>query len=561
MFKALPDTNMINPCEPMIYYIMDKDGEPLKSEIQKGADVNIADSNGFTLLMFAVSVGFTKATEILIKAGANVNAVDNIQQSAINYGAEKGQDPCISLLINAGADVNNANIAGVTSLVLAARKGNFNTIDLLLQAGADVNKADMDNVAPLMWAVYYGEYECCKRLIKSGGSLDIPDNNGKTAFFYAVKKDDCKILDLFLTSVGESTRLGTVKRIRSMLLEWSLANGSYNSLFRSIKAGAGVNRRDMHGRTPVMVTAAMGFDSCLRLLIMAGADINAVNNTGETALLQAGTEQCVESLLQAGADVNIVDTRGNTALINATLIDNSKRMGLLLKSGADVNRVNFLGETAVTKAAIYEGFDSLKLLTEGGADMSLPSHKNIVIRTMEIGTSGDIVKLLIKSGADVNTTGITDLSPLYLQAMSGNVEMLKLLIKAGADVNYCNGNKGTALVTTACNGHLDCARVLLKANAQINTTWCNLNVRSHDRATLDNVDLIHLLFVAGEGFHVFDWSADMLLEQGLASICRSTIRRHLLRLDPHTSLFHRVSGLGLPVALAHYLLHNISLDE
>ena len=307
---------------------------------------------------------------------------------------------------------------------------------------------------------------------------------GKTALFYAVKKDDCKILDLFLSHAGKSTKLGTVNRIRSMLLEWSLANGSYNSLFRLIRAGADVNRRDMHGRTAVMVTAARGFDSCLRLLIMAGADINDVNNTGETALLQSGTEQCVESLLQAGAEVNIVDTCGNTALINATLIDNSKRIELLLKSGADVNKVNFYGETAVTIAAINEGFHSLKLLMEGGADLSLVSHKKIVIRTMGLEMSDSIVKLLIKSGADVNTTGSTDLSPLYLQAMSGNVEMLKLLIKAGADVNYGNGNKGTALVATACNGHLNCARVLLKANAKINTNWCNLYVSSHDRATL-----------------------------------------------------------------------------
>ena len=552
---------MMDPLEPMIYYIMDEDGESIKSQIQKGADVNIADSTGFTLLMSAVSGGFTKATEILIKTEANVNAVDNIHESAVNYGAEKGPGSMYFTVDQCRSRCEQCKHRWHDKPGIGSQESNFNTIDLLLQAGADVNKADMDNVTSLMWAVYYGQYECCKKLIKSGASLDIPDNNGETALFYAVKKDDCKILDLFLSHAGKSTKLGTVNMIRSMLLEWSLANGSYNSLFRLIRAGADVNRGDIHGRTAVMVTAAKGFDSCLRLLIMAGADINAVNDFGETALLQAATEQCAESLLQAGADVNIGDTWGNTPLMNATLIDNSKRIGLLLKSGADVNKVNFYDETAVTIAAIIDGFDSLKLLIEGGADLSLVSHKKVVIRTMGLETSGNIVKLLIKSGANVNTTGSTDLSPLYLQAMSGNVEMLKLLIKAGADVNYCNGNKGTALVATACNGHLNCARVVLKANAKINTTWCNLIVRSHDRATLDNVDLIHLLFVAGEGFPVFDWSADILLEQGLASICRSTIRRHLLRSDPHTNLFHRVPGLGLPVALAYYMLHNISLDE
>ena len=57
---------------------------------------------------------------------------------------------------------------------------------------------------------------------------------------------------------------------------------------------------------------------------------------------------------------------------------------------------------------------------------------------------------------------------------------------------------------------------------------------------------------------------DVLLEEtlklNLKHMCRETIRKHLLSLDPHSHLFGRVPRLGLPVSLTSYLLYNCSLN-
>ena len=47
----------------------------------------------------------------------------------------------------------------------------------------------------------------------------------------------------------------------------------------------------------------------------------------------------------------------------------------------------------------------------------------------------------------------------------------------------------------------------------------------------------------------------------LKHLCRETIRKHLLQLDPHENLFHRVPRLGLPALLQRYLLYNQTLDD
>ena len=47
----------------------------------------------------------------------------------------------------------------------------------------------------------------------------------------------------------------------------------------------------------------------------------------------------------------------------------------------------------------------------------------------------------------------------------------------------------------------------------------------------------------------------------LKHLCRMAIRKHLLKLDPHTHLFDRVPKLGLPFLLTDYLLFNMSIEK
>lgn len=105
------------------------------------------------------------------------------------------------------------------------------------------------------------------------------------------------------------------------------SNDSRNEVFHA--AGSGVAR--------------------LHQLLACGANINAVDDEGKTALMLAaekGQVGTVNALLAAGADVNATDDDGDTALMHAADEGNNAVVRLLLDAGADINIRNKEGETA-----------------------------------------------------------------------------------------------------------------------------------------------------------------------------------------------------------------------
>lgn len=69
------------------------------------------------------------------------------------------------------------------------------------------------------------------------------------------------------------------------------------------------------GRTPLSEAAASGMTDCCRVLLEAGADIDAIDECGNTALMYA--VQCslstVQLLISNGADVEVINFIGQTA--------------------------------------------------------------------------------------------------------------------------------------------------------------------------------------------------------------------------------------------------------
>ena len=104
----------------------------------------------------------------------------------------------------------------------------------------------------------------------------------------------------------------------------------------------------------------------VKLLVKQGANINARDSRGDTALILAGWTsrnlQLVRYLVEQGADVNIPNENGDTPLIDAAYLGSNDIFEYLLNNGADKSIANNNGDTAMTMAIKKENSKAMQLL-------------------------------------------------------------------------------------------------------------------------------------------------------------------------------------------------------
>src|SRR5262245_12368585 len=132
-----------------------------------------------------------------------------------------------------------------------------------------------------------------------------------------------------------------------------LRSGDINKLERALDQGASPNSRDDSGNTPLLHAAGYGDVACVSLLLKRGAEVNATNAQGASALMRAATDPPkIRLLLEHGADPKARSAIGNTALILAARTANSHvAIRELLAHGAEANATNNFGGSALMAAA------------------------------------------------------------------------------------------------------------------------------------------------------------------------------------------------------------------
>lgn len=205
--------------------------------------------------------------------------------------------------------------------------------------------------------------------------------------------------------------------------------------------------------TPLMNAAAIGSVDAMKMLIDRGADVNAVNTYGSTALMMSVTDaKKVRLLLDHGANVNVAARSGRTALIIASFANPSAEVvRMLLARGANVAVMDQRKVTPLNAATFGNDIETVKLLLNANADIS--TADTFIGLTPLMNAAGNrnlaAVKLLLAKGADVNAvsktqdlpriqTGTVEFggwTPLLMSVPFGPTEIPQLLIDAGAKVN------------------------------------------------------------------------------------------------------------------------------
>ena len=429
---------------------MRRDAARVRALLQQKANVNTPQVDGTTALHWAVRLDDADMADLLIRAGASVSAANRAGVRPLQLAAMNGNAAMLDKLMKAGADPNAPLTQfGDTAVMMAARTGRTDALKVLLEAGARVNeKEKWGGTTALMWAVSERHPEAVKLLLENGADVKarsnfVPAANGRGFEGRTPATDD------------------SGRKVEEFASGWL---------------------------TPLMLAAREGDLPSARLLIAAGADVNAVAGDGKNALGLAifnGNYDLASELVDAKSDVNNVDAQRFTPLFWAVDRRNPETapnfpwmvtqdplplIKKLLDAGANPNAVvnntprarmragspRIVFATALMRAAFSADLELTKLLLSYGADPKVISSDG---ETMVEAAAGlgfiqgyskgkspeerlEVVKLFVELGADVNQADDYGITPLMVAGNMGDTAIIQYLVDKGANLGaYDLGKK------------------------------------------------------------------------------------------------------------------------
>ncbi len=199
-----------------------------------------------------------------------------------------------------------------TFLVIACQENDEDIAHVLIEKGASVDPQSLSAQTPLGAAAAVGNRHLVDLLLAHGARPNRQEENGMTALIYG-SSSDAIVQDLLKS--GADPTIKTITGYSPVIA--ALQSGNMHSVKRLIDAGA-----TLRG-VPISVSTYGGNigPDIIALLVHSGADLQSRNNKGETALFQFSRPESdiasLRLLLAAGIPVNAQDEKGRTALMNA----------------------------------------------------------------------------------------------------------------------------------------------------------------------------------------------------------------------------------------------------
>lgn len=137
---------------PLTKAVETNDVTTVKTRLGKGDNANTIDPKGRSVLIIAVSAGFSEVAVALIEAGANPERPDQTGNSALHLAAQRGDVVVIDKALSRTNKVDIENREGMTPLMMAAKAGQAGAVERLLKGGANPNRADFTGRTVSEWA-------------------------------------------------------------------------------------------------------------------------------------------------------------------------------------------------------------------------------------------------------------------------------------------------------------------------------------------------------------------------------------------------------------------------
>jgi len=308
--------------------------------------------------------------------------------------------PLIVLLSFCSFCLLNAQTAA-SKMFEAIRNDNIKEVKSLLEQKVDPNSVDEDGDHLLLYAALYSSLDCMQLLIEQGSNVNAKNKIDETA------------------------------------LMWSVHDLAKMKLL--IEHGADVNAKAKTGNTPLLIASiGHGKYDAIKLLIDKGANVLAVNNRKENALVRAalfGDTATISLLLGKGLDINAFTLDSTTALINAVLNANKPVIFQLLEKGADADVLSFFGLTPLSFAVIFTDAEAVRAIlkkTKKVNAMDVGGNSVLMYAGYNEHDDVEMIQALLDNGADVNIKAKDGATALSWASKKGNTATVALLKKAGA---------------------------------------------------------------------------------------------------------------------------------
>jgi ankyrin repeat protein len=410
----------------------------VRSLLRANSDVDAAQPDGMTALLWAVQNNNLEMADRLLRAGADSSAANRTGVTPLYLAAMNASAEMIARLIEAGADPN-AIVTGEQEsvLMLAAFTGNPEAVRVLLDAGADVNQAQMRGQTAIMWAASEGHTEVVRLLAARGADVGAqsiastrPERRpagGMTALLFAARQGHIEAARA-LIEAGADVNVAGADNTSPLLI--ALVNGHYELAYLLLEHGADPNVADAKGRAPLFAVIDLR---------------NQQWSQGPAPKLpQAEHMAMIEALVEAGADLE------------------QKLTGEVPHRGSfDMRWTELVGGTPFLRAAWNGDLEVMNYLLAHGADPYATTDKNETALLLLCGSGwplgqgylrsedeimGALQMLVTDFDMDVNAATTEGITPLMGAVFRGDTHIMvaEYLIEHGAKLD-AEDNEGRSV--------------------------------------------------------------------------------------------------------------------
>jgi uncharacterized protein len=352
------------------------DGVIVGKLLKAGADAHSSNAQGETALIAAARSGNLDAVKSLLDYGSNPNQKEGWRgETGLMLAAAEGHTEVARMLISRGANPNIRSTSfdlqdrdgivglqaslywkgGLTALLFAARQGYVETGRALVEGGADMSVADTDfRFTPLMEAIFNGHLDFARMLVEKGANL----NDGS--------------LYILIDQRTTIPQRGDEQTVAGLTQLWLDHGADPNLPFNNGRVPPRITYPAIRygpiaaGSTPLLSAARTRDVAFMRMLLDKHANPNAATTvdrfTPLIAALSGGGGRrgasaaasnpmpAIQLLIERGADVNAVNSRGMTAMHYAARTGNDPAVQFLADHGARLDVKDRLGRTPVDMA-------------------------------------------------------------------------------------------------------------------------------------------------------------------------------------------------------------------